>query len=346
MRPFTHRSRDQRIVFGNGARSGIADELEAMSASRVLMITGGSAAATARAIAGTVSDRLAGTFEEVVQHVPEDLARRATETAQQVGASHLLSVGGGSATGLAKALAVRLGTPIVAVPTTYSGSEMTPIWAATGQTKRTGLDDRALPATVVYDPELTVDLPERVSAASGMNAMAQAIAAVMHEPTDPIAVLQAQEAMRRLVDALPVIAEAPRDLDARGAALYGACLAGRALTATGTGLHHRLAHILGGRYGVVHADLHTVLLPHTTAHMRRLAPDGFQRLCRALSTDDPAGRLFGLARRIGAPTSLARIGVPSDAHEVVLQDLHRQERDPDQIRALLDDAHRGAPPVG
>lgn len=346
MGPFTHRSRDQRIVFGVGARSSIADELDGLSASRVLVVTGGSAAVAARAIVETVRHRVVGTFEEVVQHVPEELARRVTEAARDSGASHLLSVGGGSATGLAKAVAVELDTPILAVPTTYSGSEMTPIWAVTGETKRTGTDDRALPATVVYDPELTVDLPVRVSGASGMNAVAQGIAALVHEPTDPIGILLAEEGVRRLVAALPVIAGSPRDLGARGAALYGACLTARALAATGTGLHHQLAHILGGRYGLVHADLHTVLLPHTTAWMRRLAPDGFRRLCGALSTDDPAAELFDLARRIGAPTSLARIGVPDDAHEVVLQDLHRQERDPDQIRALLDDAHRGAPPVG
>lgn len=344
MNPFVHRSRDQRIVFGAGVRDRIGDELDALSADRVLVITGGSAISAARAVAATAGDRVAATFEEVAQHVPEDLAHRATAAARACGASHLLTVGGGSATGLAKAVAVEAGTPVVAVPTTYSGSEMTPIWAVTGDRKRTGIDDRALPATVIYDPELTVDLPPRVTAASGMNAIAQAVAALMHEPTDPIAVLQAKEAVRGLVATLPTVTGVPDDIDARARMLYGACLAARALAATGTGLHHRLAHILGGRYGLVHADLHTVLLPHTTARMRRRAPSGYRRLSAAMSTDDPATALFELARRTGAPTSLTELGADSNIHHVVENGLRTGGTGDEDVRNLLDDAMRGAPP--
>lgn len=344
MEPFVHRSREQRIVFGIGARTRVAEELDALSAERVLLITGGSASAIATHLVRAAGGRVVATFDEIAQHVPQDLASRAVAAADAAQADHLVSVGGGSATGLAKAVAVDLSLPFVAVPTTYSGSEMTPVWAVTGERKRTGSDDRALPATVIYDPDVTVDLPPRVSAASGMNALAQAVAALLHEPEDPIATMYARAAVRTLIEVLPEVVERPRDLGARSRALYGACLAAKALSATGTGLHHELAHIMGGRFGLVHADVHTVLLPHTTARMHRLAPAGFDRLTEAMGTQDPADALFELAARIGAPISLAEIGVSDDAYDIVLGDLHGGDLDPSEVRALLDDAHRGLAP--
>lgn len=333
------------MVFGAGARASIGDELTTLAAERVLVVTGGAASIAARAIVDAVGDRVVGVFDETVQHVPEGLARRAGRAAVEARAAHLVSVGGGSATGLAKAVAVEHGIPILAVPTTYAGSEMTPIWGVTGERKRTGSDDRALPVTVVYDPELTLDLPVRVSAASGMNALAHAVAAVVHEPTDPIAVLLATDAIRGLLASLPAIAQAPDDADARARALYSASLAARSVAATGVGLHHRLAHVLGGRTRLVHADLHAVLLPHTIALLEDRSRPALQRLSDAMASDDPAGAVAALAERIGAPTSLAEIGVPEDVYDDVLMDLDA-DVDPRSLRALLLSAHRGGRPRG
>jgi maleylacetate reductase len=303
-----------RVVFGVGAVTSVPDEVRRLGARAVFLVVDVSARSTGDAIAAVLGDIVADRVSEVVMHVPVNVAHDAVGRAQ--GIDLLVSVGGGSATGLAKAVALETGLPILAVPTTYAGSEMTPVWGLTEvvdgvPAKRTGRDARVRPRVVVYDPALTVSLPPGLSAASGLNAMAHLMAGLFAAGAVPVVGALAEEGVRALAGALPRVVAAPDDLDARSDALYGAWLAGWVLGATATGLHHKMCHVLGGRYNLPHAEVHAAMLPYTTAFLARedpAAPSAMARAARALGGGDPAGAIYDLARSIGAPTSLASTG--------------------------------------
>lgn len=306
-----------RIVFGAGRVAEVPAEAERLGGERVVVV----AAAEEEGLAARVQDglgpRLAGRVDRIRQHVPEEVAQAARERVAELGGDLLVAVGGGSTTGLAKAVALTSGLPILAVPTTYAGSEMTPIWGLTaGARKTTGRDLRVLPRTVVYDPELTVTLPPGLSAASGMNALAHCAEALWVPGANPVTSALAEDGIRVLARALPRVVEAPEDLDARADALHGASLAGMALAAVGTGLHHKLAHVLGGTFDLPHADVHAVLLPYATAfHAAGHAP-ALARIARALEGEDAAGGLWDLGRAVRAPADLAALGLtPQQAAE-------------------------------
>jgi alcohol dehydrogenase class IV len=234
--------------------------------------------------------------------------------AVESGADSVIALGGGSSTGMAKAVARDTGLPILAVPTTYAGSEMTSIWGLTeGQRKATGKDPRVLPRTVVYDPALTVSLPVDISAASGMNAIAHLVEGLYAPGVSPISFLQAEEGVRALASALPRVVADPGDLAARGDALYGAWLAGWTLGTTGMGVHHKICHTLGGTYNLPHAPSHSAVIAYATAFNAEAAPAAMAAVVRALNAagiacTDAAQGVFDLARAIGAPTSLVEIG--------------------------------------
>jgi maleylacetate reductase len=234
----------------------------------------------------------------------------------------VVSIGGGSAVGLAKAVALDTGLPIVAVPTTYAGSEMTPVWGkseASGKT--TGRDARVQPAVVVYDPLLTVSMPIDLSAASGMNALAHAIEALYAPDTTSTSSAIAEEAIATLVHALPRVVAQPGDVGARTKALRGAWLAGWSLGINTMGLHHKLAHVLGGTFQLWHAGVHSALLPQVAAFNVPSARTPFDRAAHALGVGGGPGAvphaLFGLVRRLGAPTSLASLGLDARAVDTV-----------------------------
>lgn len=360
---FVHEPLPGRIVFGAGSIDCVPEEIEALGCARVLVIAGGSAAQVGGWIADALGRRAAGHLDRVRQHVPETLAAEARAAAEEAGADGLCSVGGGSATGLAKAVAVETGLPILAVPTTYAGSEVTPIYGISAprfltgppatasaeekgvaaERKRTGRDLRVLPKTVVYDPALTIGLPPRVTAVSGFNALAHAVAALCAPAGNPVAALHAEEAIRVLARALPAAVRAPTDLDARRDALYAAYLAASAMAVAGTGLHHRLCHILGGSFDLVHAEVHAALLPHTVAHDRGLTNDGRRRVARALGAADAAAGLHRLAREVEVPTSLADIGMPADGLEAAGAQA-AAALGGSRLRVLLDDAYATRPP--
>jgi maleylacetate reductase len=277
-------------------------------------------------------------FEEVRPHVPEDLASAAVDAARSADVDGAVSVGGGSAIGLGKVVAVELELPLVAVPTTYSGSEMTPVYGTTGERKVTRRDLRALPRAAIYDPTLTTALPPRVTATSGLNALAHCMEAIVGPGASPPSALAAREAASILPDALRACVRDGTDLDARSTALYGGFLAGRALSLAGTGLQHKLAHILGGRFGAVHAEVHAVLLPRVAAFHERDAPDRMSAYATALRAGGPASAaLAELAADTGAPLTLEELGVPRTAIDVAIDDLDTAN-DPDAIRALLENA--------
>ncbi len=313
MREFVHELDSARVVFGDGAVGRVPAEADRLGALRVLLIGGGHDGNVADGIAAGLGGRVLARVADVVEHVPVEVAAAATRQAADAGADLLLSVGGGSAVGLAKAVARDLGLPILAVPSTYSGSEMTPIWGLTeGGRKTTGRDPRVLPRTVVYDPALTVSLPPGLTATSGLNALAHCVEARYASDASPILRIIATEGARALAAALPACVARPSDRVARSGALYGAWLAGTVLGNVGMGVHHKLAHTLGGVYRLPHAAVHAALLPYTAAYNRDAAAEAMADLAAALAPggaerDAPAA-LWDLARRLGAPTDLLATG--------------------------------------
>jgi maleylacetate reductase len=310
-RSFRYQALPMRVVFGAGVLATLPDEVAALGLSRVLVLCGPEQEATGRRVAAALGERCAGVLAEARMHVPIEVARRARDLAAELGADGCVAVGGGSAVGLGKAIALEHDLPVIAVPTTYAGSEMTPVWGLTeGGQKRTGRDVRVLPRSVLYDPELTLTLPAQLSATSGMNAIAHAVEGLYAPDATPIISLMAEEGARALVAALPEVVADGSDIDARAEAQYGAWLCGAVLAATTMSLHHKLCHTLGGTLDLPHAPTHTVVLPHALAFNQPAVPQAVAALSRALGgTPDPARELWELAGRLGAPRSLAELGM-------------------------------------
>jgi maleylacetate reductase len=219
-------------------------------------------------------------------------------------------VGGGSTTGLGKAIALSSPMPILAVPTTYAGSEMTPIYGITeGGAKKTGRSLAVLPKAVIYDPELTLTLPPALSAASGMNAIAHAVEALYSHEGNPIVSLMAEEGIRALSAALPSIMKNPADIASRGEALYGAWLCGIVLGSAGMALHHKLCHVLGGSFNLPHAETHSIVLPHAVRYNYDAAPEAMARIERALAAKPAPAAIYDLEKDLGLPLALSELGL-------------------------------------
>jgi maleylacetate reductase len=241
MRSFVYDLLPSRVVFGAGTVDRLADEVKALGAKRALVLSTPGQRKLADEAARRLGVATAGIYAEAAMHVPVETARAAREMARRVAADCIVAIGGGSTIGLAKAIAVDTKLPIIAIPTTYSGSEMTPIYGMTeAGSKRTARDAKAQPRIVIYDPNLTVGLPATVSGPSGMNAIAHCVEALYAENANPITSLMAAEGLRALARALPVVVREPENIAARGDALYGAWLAGAALGAVSMAIHHKL----------------------------------------------------------------------------------------------------------
>jgi maleylacetate reductase len=340
-----------RVIFGLGSAdrklAGVVDDL---GARRALVIVTEPEEPLARRLVAPFAERVAGMFTDVRPHVPVAVAEAARAAAARHGADALISIGGGSTTGTAKAVALTTGLPIVAVPTTYAGSEVTPVWGLTeGGRKTTGTDLRVLSRVVLYDPGLTVTLPPGLSAVSGLNAAAHCVEAFWAPRANPVTSLMAEEGLRALESGLPGVVGDPGDLDARSKVLYGAWLAGTVFATAGSGLHHRICHVLGGAYDLPHAETHAVVLPHVTALIASSLPAVDARVSAALGAPGgPAAEALAvLARRLGAPTALREIGLPEDelAAATRLVAEHAPDRSPDDIEALLSAAWRGDMPL-
>ncbi|HEY2706074.1 MAG TPA: maleylacetate reductase [Candidatus Dormibacteraeota bacterium] len=352
IREFTWEALPARVVSGRGALGRVGAEVERLGGRRVLLIGGGrSTAAPLASIAAQLGDRVAGVVPSAAQHVPDLIAAEATERGRAAAVDAVVSVGGGSATGLGKAVVLALDVPLVAVPTTYSGSEMTPIHGRTRDgRKQTGRDLRVLPRAVVYDPELCAGMPPRLAAASGMNALAHCAEALWVAAANPITSALALEGMRRLLRGLPRVVSDPGDVDGHAECLAGACLAGTALAQVGGGIHHRTCHVLGGGWNLPHAETHGIVLPHAVALVSPRAPAAMAQLTSVLD-GEPAEALFELAASMGLPTALAAVGMPADAlDEAADRIAAASEGDPlaggrSGIRAMLDDAFRGSRPA-
>ncbi|MFG2269543.1 maleylacetate reductase [Streptomyces chartreusis] len=350
---FSYESRPGRVVFRAGAAlSATPDEVERLGLRRVLVVCGTRGADTARAVADALGPACAGVHDRALMHVPAEVADAAVQAARAVGADGCVAVGGGSSIGLGKAIALRTGLPLIAVPSTYSGSEMTPVWGLTENgVKRTGRDVKVLPRSVVYDLELTLSLPVPLSVTSGVNAIAHAVEALYAPDTSPLIALMAEEGVRALAGALPAVVSDPGSRAARGRALYGAWLCGSCLGATTMGLHHKLCHVLGGTFGLPHAETHTVVLPYALAYNASAAPEAVAAVARALDAADAPTALWELAGRLGAPRSLAELGLTeADLATAAEQATNQAYANPrpvtsDGVLAVLRAAHEGAPPA-
>ena len=351
VRDFVHRTVEQRVVFGGGTRQQIAEEARLAGITRAMVVSTAGQAPRAHELATLLGNRCQLRFPHARMHTPVPVTDEAVALAAEHHIDGIVAVGGGSAIGLAKAIALRTDAVQIVLPTTYSGSEMTDIVGQTaGGVKQTARDPKVLPEVIVYDVELTSTLPARVSVTSGANAMAHAIEGLYAEHSDPLIALIAEEGIRALASALPRFSQVLDDMPARAEALYGAWLCGMVLGATSMALHHKLCHVLGGTFDLPHAETHAVLLPHTIAYNAPAAPAAMARAARALGTDDVPARLFDLVRDGGAPTSLRALGLPGDAldraTDMALLNPYWNPRplERDGIRALLEDAWHGRHP--
>jgi maleylacetate reductase len=305
---FTHDVPPQRVVFGPGAVAQTGEEAERLKLSRALVVaTPGSGARLGNKVVELLGVRAAALHALAVIHVPKAVAEAGLAAAREANADGLVAVGGGSAIGLAKIIARDTALPIIAVPTTYSGSEATTIFGITdGARKTTGRDGKVLPRTVIYDPDLTLGLPASVSAASGMNAMAHCVESFWAEGRTPVTLALASEAMRRFANNLPTVVADGADRDARGECLIAAWLSGTVLSVS-NGLQHKLAHVLGG-LGLPHAETHAIILPHVMRFNLKAAHDANARLAQALDSDDPADAVANMLNKFPIPERLHEVG--------------------------------------
>lgn len=305
---FEHDTLAQRVLFGTGrAAENVAAEVARLGSMRVMLVAAVYEAEIAAAVTAGID--IAVTFSDVVQHVPIANAEAARQVATDNDVDLMVCVGGGSTTGTAKAVAMTTGIPIVAVATTYAGSEATNVWGLTeAERKTTGVDNRVLPVTVVYDAGLTYSLPVELSVASGMNAMAHCIDSMWAPRADPINQALAAEGIHALSQGLPAIVANPTDQAGREQTLYGAYLSAVSFASAGSGMHHKICHVLGGTYNLPHAQTHATVLPYVLAFNAPDAPDADRRIAQAFGSTDALSGLLDLRSRLNGPTALKDYG--------------------------------------
>ncbi|UFZ03746.1 maleylacetate reductase [Bradyrhizobium ontarionense] len=311
MGSFTFETLPCRVVFGSGTLSAARAEIERLGGKRALVLTTPQQEAEGAKLGAALGPLYAGLFPGATMHTPVEVTERARAAMTACDADCVVALGGGSTTGLGKALALRTGVNQLCIPTTYAGSEMTPILGQTENGLKTTLRDIAvLPETVIYDVDLTLTLPVGLTVSSGINAIAHAAEALYARDGNPVTSLMAEEGIRALAHALPAIAATPDDREARTEALYGAWLCGVCLGTVGMALHHKLCHTLGGTFDLPHAETHTIVLPHALNYNRDAAPAAMARIARAVGADDAAQGLYDLAGRLNAKLALRDIGMP------------------------------------
>lgn len=336
------------VRFGVGARDLLAEECDRLGVERVLLICTPGGAARYRKVAEALGPRLAATFAEAEPHCPEPVVERCRALWRSARADGVVTVGGGSTIALGKNLTVEDGAKFVCIPTTYSGSEMTDIYGRkVGNEKRTARSVKCRAHVVIYDPELTLDLPRHETVTTGMNSLAHAVEALYPPTPNPVAFLLAREALCAHRDGLPDAAENPTDIDARSRALYAGFLGGLLIGMTGIALHHRLCHVLGGLFDLPHGETNSVVLAHVVAYNAAAAPEAARAIAEVFGDADAARAIDAFARRIGAPSSLREIGMPEDGIDAAVRETLARggwnPRPPEKagLRALLQSAWEG-----
>jgi maleylacetate reductase len=348
---FIHDTLPQRVCFGSGeAAANLRTQIASLGVGGVMLIASKAEMPMADEIAAGLP--IALRHDDVVMHVPVQVAERAREAAARNNIDALVSVGGGSTTGLAKAVAMTTGLPIIAVPTTYAGSEATAVWGLTeGAKKTTGVDLKVLPKVIIYDATLTTSLPVDMSVASGLNALAHCADAMWGPSADPINAALAAEGIRSLATGLPQVVTDPEGLEGRERTLYAAYLSAAAFASAGSGLHHKICHVLGGKYNLPHAQTHATVLPYVLAFNGPAAPDAEQRIATAFGSATAIDGLLALKRQLNAPHALRDYGFAEDAigeaAEAILPSVPPSNPRPvsvEDLRALLRAAWSGAAP--
>jgi len=346
---FTYRSDPVRIVFGAGAIAALRAEADVHKISRLLVLCSPSRADMARKVIAPVAERCLGFCETAGQTMPRAAFERIVRELKERNADGFIVIGGGSPIGLAKAAAATTRLPYIAIVTTYSGSEMAARWYIGAAEDRVDGDSvAALPATAIYDPELTLDLPPAISAASGMNAMAHAVESLYGIDTNPVLQSMAEEAVRRLGASLPRVVKNPRDLAARTDVLYAAWLAGHFRAKVG--LEHAIAQRMRQWFNLDHARTHAIVTPYAIGFNAAAAPAAIARICRALGVDDAAHGLYDLNVTLGLPTGFKDLGLKeSDLDKAVqvasaVKITHPRLVSLADLRGVIEQAFVGAPP--
>jgi maleylacetate reductase len=310
---FVFQANPSRVIFASGARTKAPEELDRLGISRAIVLSTPPQAGLAAEFARAIGARAAIVYPGAAMHTPVEVTESALDAVRSVSANGVLSVGGGSTIGLGKAIALRTDLPQLAIPTTFAGSEMTPIL---GQTERgiktTQRTLKVLPETVIYDPDLVTTMPPSISGPSGMNAIAHAVEALYAKDANPVISLMAEDSIRALGSALPRVLRDPNDGAAWEQALYGAWLAGACLGAVAMGLHHKICHTLGGTFNLDHASIHCLMIPYSAAYNRAAASDAMQRVAHALGADDAPAALYDLMLRAGTKKSLREFSLTAE----------------------------------
>ena len=351
MNTFIYNAYAARVVFGAGSLKHLEREIDALGYRRALVLSTPEQRDSAEMVAALLGPRAAGVFDRAVMHVPIETAREAREVAQRLGADCAVAIGGGSTTGLGKAIALDSGLPIIAIPTTYAGSEMTPVYGITeGGMKKTGKDARVVPRAVIYDPELTLSLPAAMSLTSGINAIAHSAEGLYSADRNPVIDFMARDGIAALGRALPVICKNPQDMQARTDAFYGAWLCGIVMGSVGMALHHKLCHTLGGTFNLPHAETHTAVLPHALAYNAPAAPEAMAKIAQALGGASGPAAVFDLAKKNGAAVALRDLGLKEadldKACDIAVQNQYPNPRPLDRaaLRQLFQNAWEGVRP--
>ena len=314
MESFVYAANAMRVRFQRGCRHRVADEADFLGLEKLMVLSTPEQESQAAEISDALGKRSAGVLPVARMHTPTDVTERAVEELAKIGADGTVAIGGGSTIGLGKAIALRKEIPQIAIPTTYAGSEMTPILGQTKDgVKSTLRDARVIPASVLYDVECTLSLPVAASSNSGVNAIAHAVEGLYSRDRNPITKLQCVDAVRTLIDALPAVARRPDDIEARRNAQYGAFLCGLALGQSGMALHHKLCHVLGGAFDLPHAETHAVVLPYAAEF--NAEAEGLEPIREFFGEVGIGAGFWDLGRSIGTPQSLAEIGMPEGGIE-------------------------------
>ncbi|MGV3634827.1 MAG: maleylacetate reductase [Pseudorhodoplanes sp.] len=352
MQPFVYNALPSRVIFGSGTIARLKSEIERAGCSRALLLSTPEQENALGEIAASLGPLAAGTFAQAAMHTPTDVTERALRKVEEFNADCTVSFGGGSSTGLGKAIALRTDITQIAVPTTYAGSEVTPIIGETKDgVKVTQRTLKVLPEVVIYDVDFTLSLPRRLTVTSGTNAIAHAVEALYAEDRNPVISMMAEQAIGAMGRALPAIVVDPHDREARAEALYGAWLCGVCLGSVGMALHHKLCHVIGGAFDLPHADTHTVILPYAMAYNAKAAPEADTAVARALGGKDGTSALVALATRLGSPQSLRSLGMPESgidrAADLAAQNPYWNPRPIERsaIRELIAAAWGGEPPA-
>jgi maleylacetate reductase len=350
-RAFVYSGNPAHIVFGAGRSASAPEWVETLGCKRALVLSTPEQASDVQALSGELGNLSVGVFAGAVMHTPVDVTDRAMEKVRQTAADCVVSLGGGSTTGLGKAIAYRTDLPQIVIPTTYAGSEVTPILGQTENGRKTTVRDaRILPEVVIYDAMLTTSLPVGMSVMSGLNAMAHAVEALYAQDRNPISTLMAIEGLKAFRTSLPTIIETPEDITVRGDALYGAWLCGTVLGAVGMALHHKICHTLGGTFDTPHAETHAIMLPYTAAY-NAVAVPGLLAPVAEIFGGTVGGGLHDFATSIGAPSSLRELGLTEadldHAADIATENPYWNPRpfDRQSIRNLLQDAWEGKRPA-